>query len=162
MRALAHELDGTALPGAGRAARDEVPAQRVGAERVKHFPWVEHVALALAHLLAAVVNDVAQADDVAIRRRVEHQRRDRVQTVEPTARLIDRLADEVRWKALFEQIGVLERVVPLRVRHRTRIEPRVDDLRHTPVFATFNREHDIVDRRPVQVEVREIAPRAFG
>ena len=42
-----------------------------------------------------LVEDQAEADDVAVRALVEQQRRDREHRVEPAARLVERLADVV-------------------------------------------------------------------
>ena len=58
-------------------------------------------------------------------RLVEEQRADRVQRVEPAARLIHRLADVVGRELLGEDLAVLERIVPLRHRHRAGVEPAV-------------------------------------
>ncbi len=79
-----------------RALRGEqVPAERVGALAVEDGPGLDDVALALAHLLALAVEDEPQAHHVAVRRPVEQQRALRQQRVEPAARLVEGLADEV-------------------------------------------------------------------
>ena len=86
------------------------------------------VALALRLLLAVPVGDVAEHDAGLVRMRacarsgnssVEIQQ----QRVEPAARLVDRLGDEVGREARLELGAVLVRVAPLRERHRARVEP---------------------------------------
>ena len=83
-------------------------------------PRVRDVAAALRHLLAVLVQEQREADDVAVRRAVEHERVDREQGVEPAAGLVDRLADEVGGEAALERVLVLERVVQRRGGHRAR------------------------------------------
>ena len=73
---------------------------------------------------------MTEDDDVLVRRLVEEQRRNGDERVEPAARLIDRLRDEVRREAALENLLVLKRIVPLGKGHRARIEPAVDDLGH--------------------------------
>ena len=109
--------------------------------------------LRLRHLLALGVEDQAEADDVLVRRAVEQQRRDREQRVEPAARLVERLADEVGGEARLEVLLVLERRVILGERHRARVEPDVDDLGHAAhrPLALRARERDVVDEGPVRV-----------
>ena len=57
--------------------------------------------------------------------------------------------------------AILERVMPLRVRHRARVEPAVDDFRDAAVLAALVHERHAVDGRPVQVELAELAARAL-
>ena len=113
------------------------------------------VALALAHLLALVVEDVAQAEHALVGAAALDERGDGEQAVEPAAGLVDGLADEVGREALLEDVAVLERVVPLRERHGARVEPGVDDLGHAAHLAAAlgAGEHDVVDVGPVQVEI---------
>ena len=73
---------------------------------------------------------MTEDDDVLVRRLVKEQRRDGDERIEPAARLIDGLGDEVRREAALEDLLVLERIVPLCKRHRAGIEPAVDDLGH--------------------------------
>ena len=60
---------------------------------------------------------------------MEH-RADGEQAIEPTSRLVDGFADEVRWELIAELFPALMRVAPLSKRHRSRIEPAVDDFRN--------------------------------
>ena len=81
-----------------------------------------------------------------------------MQSVEPAARLIDSLANVVRWKVLFEFVFVFERVVPLRVGHRAGVKPAIDNLRNSlPGLAVFF-ERDFVNSRPMQIQFAEFAP----
>ena len=149
---------------------EEVPAERVGPVALDHLPRRDDVAERLGHLLALGVGDVAEAEDGAVGRAVEQQRRDRDQRVEPAARLVDRLADVVRGEARLELLLVLERRVVLGERHRARVEPHVDDLGHAAHLAAalLARVREVVDVRAVRVgellaglrlEVRERADR---
>ena len=151
--ALADGVHREAVPVPRLLGGEEVPAERVGAEALQDIPGHHDVALGLRHLLPLAVEDQAEAHDVAVRRLIAEEHRDRVQRVEPPARLVDRLADEVRRVLLLELVGVLERRVPLRERHRPRVEPHVDDLGHaTSRLARHRaREGDVVDVRPVRV-----------
>src|SRR6185312_6508823 len=81
---------------------EEVPAQRVGAVAVDDLPRLDRVAQRLGHLAAVLVEDEAEADDVAKRRGVEQERGDGEQRVEPPAGLVQGLADEVGGEALLE------------------------------------------------------------
>ena len=126
-----HLADGF-RPEAGRDPRRgvgvEVPSDGVGALLVEHRPGIDDVALVLAHLDAVLIVDVAQNDAVLEGRAAEEDGRDGEQRIEPAARLIDRLRNEICGEGLFEEIFVLEGIVVLREGHGTRIEPAVDDL----------------------------------
>ncbi len=113
------------------------------------------VALALAHLLAVGVEDVAEADDALEGAASLDQRRHGEQAVEPAARLVDGLADVVGGEALAEELLVLERVVPLAERHGAGVEPGVDDLGHAAHLAgaVGTGERDVVDVGPVEFQI---------
>ena len=87
------EAEAEGVPGA--LGGEQVPAEGVGALAVEDDPGLDHVALALAHLLALAVEDQPEADHVAVGRLVEQERALGEQRVEPAARLVERLADEV-------------------------------------------------------------------
>ena len=97
-----------------------------------HAPRLDRVASGLGHLLALLIEDQAEAHHVAVRRGHVEQRGDRQQRVEPSSRLVLRLADEVGGIALLEALLVLEGKVVLCERHRSGVEPDVDHLRHAP------------------------------
>src|ERR1700682_270756 len=90
--------------------------------------------------------------------RVGEQRRDRVERVEPPTRLIERLADEVAREVREELLLILERVVPLRVRHRPRLEPDIDGVRHAAIRLVVAVESDLIDVWAVQIEFAQITP----
>ena len=123
---LADRVDREAVARPGLLGGQVVPAEGVGAVGGDHVPGLDHVALALRHLLALGVEDQAEADAVAVAGGVEEQGRLGEQRVEPAAGLVDRLADEVGREALLEQLLVLERVVELREGHRAAVVPGVD------------------------------------
>ena len=156
---LADETRGESAGIAGGRGDVAVPAQRVGAALVEHRPGVDDVALGLGHLLAGLVQDVAERDHVAEGDRlgdglgsVEHGGLG-VERVEPAAGLVDGLADEVGGEALVEAVLVLERVVPLGVGHRAGVEPGVGDFQHSPrrAAARCAADLDLVDDRTVRI-----------
>jgi len=114
---------------------------------------LNHVAAALAHLLTLRVQDVPQTEDPFVRTASLDERGHGQKAVEPAARLVDGLADEVGREALCELLLVLERVVPLAERHGPGVEPGVDDLGGGVAFFAALRaaQHDVVDVRPVAV-----------
>ena len=65
----------------------------------------------------------------------------------PAAGLIDALRNEVAGKAVLEVASVLERVVRLRVRHASALEPAVEHLTDALqlTFATARRDGELVD-----------------
>ena len=76
--------------------------------------------------------------------------------VEPAPRLGHVLDDEVARVVALEPLGVLERIVDLRERHRSRFEPAVEHLgdaaHHRPAGRIIGiRTHEVVDLRPMQV-----------
>ena len=96
-----------------------------------------------------------QTEDPFVRTASLDERGHGQKAVEPAARLVDGLADEVGREALCELLLVLERVVPLAERHGPGVEPGVDDLGGAShVFAALRAaQHDVVDVRPVQFQV---------
>ena len=145
-----------------------------------HLKRVGDVAHMLRHLVALGIEDEAGGDDVLKRYVVEDHRGDGVQGEEPAACLVDALVDEVgriecRWhgSALIGGIdklltvfgltlagglqtlgvdGTLERIVLLRVRHGTRVEPYVDKvgLAAHRLAVVVDKDH-LVDIRTVEV-----------
>ena len=61
-----------------RGAGEKQPAQRVGAELVKHLIRINDVAERFGHFFAMLVNDVIQAHAVFERDTVIHQHADRM------------------------------------------------------------------------------------
>ena len=110
----------------------------------------------LAHLLAVLILHMSHDDAVFERVGIEHAGRNRQQRVEPAAGLVDGFGDEVRREAALKLLLVLKRIVPLRERHRAGIVPAVDNLFFAVHFAAALRagQHDIVDIRAVQLDVR--------
>ena len=111
----------------------------------------------LAHLAPVLGQDVAEAEDVAVRALVEHERSDRHERVEPAPRLIDGLGDEVGRVGRPRLLGIAVRGTELGERHRSGVEPGVDHLRDAPVDPVLAGagEGHLVDERPVRVEVGE-------
>ena len=124
------------MSGATRAVKCQRSA--VGAHGIEHVVGIDDIAERLRHLLAVLIDDMAQADDILVRDAVGDHRRDRMQRIEPAARLVDCLTDEVRREAALEDVTILERIVPLRIRHRAGIEPAIDDFLDAPVNRAFS------------------------
>ena len=110
----------------------------------------------LAHLAALGVLHVAHDQAVLVRALAEHQRGDGDQGVEPAARLVDGLGDEVRREALLENFLVLKGIVPLREGHGAGIVPAVDDLGRAVHLLSALRAGDghRVDVGAMQLDVR--------
>ena len=87
-----------------------------------------------------------------------------MQGIEPAARLVDGLADVIGRELGFELLLILERIVPLRHRHRARVKPDVDQVRHARhlAAAVWAVPMDLIHIRAVQIELAQIAARLFG
>ena len=120
---------------------------------IKDIVRIDDVAKRLGHFFAVFVDDMAQADTVAVGHAVRDQCGDGVQAVEPAAGLVDSLTDVVRRKMLGKGLAVFEGVMPLGIRHRTRIEPAVDDFRDTPIASAVFRvsKFDLIDHGAMQI-----------
>src|SRR5271157_2654401 len=87
-----------------------------------------------------------------------------MQGIEPTARLVNSFANIISRVLRFEFLLILKRIMPLGVRHRTRVEPDVDQILnavHLPA-ALRTSVMNLVDVRPMQVEITQIASNLFG
>ena len=156
----------------GRLVGEEIPAQRVGAVAVEDLLRLAVVPLALRHLLAVLAQHQPQDDAIAERVRVrrgpasgrrfivlaEEHRADRELAVEPAASLIDRLADEIGRELGRELLGVPPGIAPLRERHRPRVVPAVNNVRHPPHPRTGGEGRIVRDG----VDVRLMNPQIVG
>ena len=102
-----------------RAGGIEIPAHGVSAVSIDDFPWVNHVALVLGHLLPFPIQDQPQADYVLVTQVVKNQRTDRQQRVEPTTGLVYSFANEISWELLFKLLQVFKWIMPLGNGHGT-------------------------------------------
>ena len=102
-----------------------------------------------------MADDVAVADLLGRGLGGVQQGRLGVQGVEPAARLVDGLADEVGGELTVELVLVLEGVVPLGVGHGAAVEPGVGDLGHAAHLAAaaigVAVQGDVVDVGAVEV-----------
>mmetsp|Transcript_11764 Transcript_11764/g.30959 ORF Transcript_11764/g.30959 Transcript_11764/m.30959 type:complete len:724 (-) Transcript_11764:1012-3183(-) len=139
--------------GAHDGRIDQVEPQRVGAVPVEDQIRLGVVLEALGHLAAVLRLHQAVADEVLEGRLVKESRREHHERVEPAARLVDALGDEIGREGRLELLLVLKGVVLLRVRHRAALEPAVEDLVDAlELAAALGRlELDVVDRLAVQV-----------
>ena len=86
----------------GRAVDVEVPADRVRAVFLQRVKGIHCISFGLAHFLAVFILNMAQNNNIFIRRLVENQRRDRQQGIEPSSCLVNRLGDKVRRELFFK------------------------------------------------------------
>ena len=115
--ALLHRL-AVETVGQPRSAVDiEIPADGVRAVLGQRVKRVDGISLGFGHLLSVLILDMAQHDDIFIRRLVENQCGDGKQGVEPPSCLVHRLGDEVRRELLLEQFLILKWIVMLRKWH---------------------------------------------
>ena len=122
---------------------------------VQSRPGVHHVAQMFGHLLAVFVLHVAEYEAVLEGSLFKQERRDRKQGVEPPARLVHRLADEIGGETLVKYVRVFKGIVPLRKGHGARIVPAVDHFRHAVHGLAAVRAGDfhIVDEGTVQLDI---------
>ena len=102
--------------------------------------------------------------ELVVGQRVAEPCGDRQQRVEPAAGLIDAFGDEVGGVIPLELVPVLEREVPLGERHRSGVEPGIDNLGaslHDAAALAF--QLVAVDERLVRIEVvRQLHARPLG
>src|SRR6185369_790518 len=84
-----------------------------------------------------------------------------VQTIEPPASLIDCLGDKFCGEVLQKDLLVLERIVPLRIRHSARIEPYIDRKRHATIGLAVLFKTDLIDKWTVQIQIFQAASCKF-
>ena len=140
------------------ARHHQVPAGGVCAVLGDYLERIHRIAAGLGHLLSLLVQHHLVDDDVLERRLFEQVRADRMQGVEPPPGLVDSFRDEVGREGMFEDVFVLERVVPLGKRHRPRVEPDIDDLRYARHRASaLALESHLIHVRLVEVErIRQV------
>ena len=108
----------------------------------------------LRHLIALSIEHQARGNHVLEGDAVEHHRGNGMQGEEPATRLIHTFIDEVGREgiSLVDGIAMLERIVNLCVRHRTRIEPNVDQVSLALHRLTrLAHQYDIIYIRTVKV-----------
>src|SRR5690606_39277158 len=84
--------------------------------------------------------------------RIKQHDGNRMQGKEPAPGLIHAFGNEVGREILFEKFPVFKRVVPLRIRHGSRIEPYVNQIGFPEKLLTaLADQHDGVHMRTVQI-----------
>ncbi len=137
------------VPGLG--VGEHIPAERIRPEVVQRLEWIDGVAEPLAHLVAVLVEHQSVGNHSLERALSGHHRADGVESVEPSPGLVHSLGDEVSRlsEALVSEIAQAF----LGVRHRTRVEPHVDEVGlagHLP--AGVGHEENLIHIWPVQVD----------
>ena len=152
---LLHAVLGEAeVLGADDGRGDHVEAERVGAVFLEHLDGVGVVLEALRHLLAVLGEDEAVDDDVAVRRLAEEAGAEHHERVEPAARLVEALGDEVGGVEAAGRGVSLAHVVLLGVGHGAGLEPAVEDFGGAVVGVAVAADDHLVDE--VLVEVRDL------
>ncbi len=141
-----------------RAGGQQEPAHDVGAVLRHQGHGVDHVPLGLRHLLALGVEHHVVGHARAVGGRAAVHRADGQERVEPAARLVDALGDDVggvRARDALDAAG-REGVVPLREGHRAGVEPAVHDLgraaHRAPAAGLRAGPRQLVDVGAVEVE----------
>ncbi|MBT9154745.1 MAG: hypothetical protein DDT39_01424 [Firmicutes bacterium] len=152
---LLHGLHGKALGVPRRVDGVDKPAQTICAHHFEGIPRVKPVAARLAHLLAVFVKAHFRRHYVNVGGPPKGKGRDGEQSVEPTARLINPLADVVCGEAFVKHLFVFKGVVPLREGHGARVIPAVEHFAYALHLsaAFFASQKDAVDIGSVQVQL---------
>ena len=151
--------------GAHDGRVDHVEADRVRAVRVEHERRVGVVLQALRHLLAVLGEDEAVDDDVPVRALPEEHRAEEHERVEPAARLVKALGDEVGREEGRNGRGLWRprtppkvtgyaggsHVVLLRIGHGPAFKPAVEHFGRAVVGLAVLPDDDLVDEVLVEV-----------
>ena len=153
MLPLQHRLAGEPLGQPWSTAAVEIPADGICAVLGKRLEGIHYIPLGLAHLLAFLIRHQPQYDNVFIGRLVEQQRGLRQQGVKPPPGLVHSLGDKLCRELLLEELLIFKRIMVLRKRHGSGVEPAVNHLRHTlhGLAAFRTGECHFVDIRPVKL-----------
>ena len=105
-----------------------IPTYRIRPLAFKLLERIYGIAQTLTHLVPLLVENKPIRDNMLKRHRVRHHRRDGMKGKEPPSCLIDSLGNEVRGEMGVKSILVLKRIVPLRVGHRPRVKPNINEV----------------------------------
>ncbi len=117
VRRVAERGDVEALRKPRRAAREKIPAERVRPVRPQHVAREDGVAARFAHLLPVGVEHHSVRKAAPVRALLREKRPDHEERVEPAARLVHPLADELGRVLALEEVHVFVRVMVLGERH---------------------------------------------
>ncbi len=137
--------------GADDGGIDHVEAQGIRAIFVDDVDRVGVILEPFAHLQSVFGQHEAVDDDVLEGGLVEQRGGEHHQRVEPTARLVEPLGNEVGREVGLEMFLVFERVVVLRVGHCAGLEPTVEHLGGALVGLAVPLNEDLVDIVLVQI-----------
>ena len=131
----------------------EVPADRVRAISSQRLKRIYRVPFRLAHLLSLLILNMPKHNDIFKTGIIKQQRGLRQQRVKPSSRLVYCLGNKLGRILLLKQLLIFKRIMMLCERHRPRIKPAVDHLRHTLHRAAAFRalDRDLIDIGPVQL-----------
>ena len=139
----------------GRGVGVEIPADSVCAVLFKRLKGVDRITLGLGHLLSVLVENVAENENVLVGRAIKDKRGDRHKRIEPTAGLVNALADEVCGELALEELLILKGVVPLCKGHRAGVKPTVDNLGNSLHLAAAlgTLKGDRIDKGAVKLDI---------
>ena len=139
---------------------EQIQAKRIGAVLVDDLHRVGIILKLLRHLLAVFGEHDTVDDHILECVLAEETAGEHVQIVEPRARLIQSLGDELRREDRVELLFVVERIVRRAVWHRARVEPGVEHIGNTVHRAPAGARHrDLID--DVFVEVVDLLSTRF-
>lgn len=92
-------------------------------------------------------------NDILGRWLIEEVGRKNEQSVEPTTSLINTFRNEIGRESVLEFVLVLERIVLLSIRHRTRLEPAIKDFFNTAKDTTssLGRNGDVINAKNTSI-----------
>ena len=108
------------------------------------------------HLDTLGVEHQSAGDHILECHTVEDHRGDGMQGIEPSTCLINTLVDKVAGEGqmLVDSHFILKRIVYLCIRHRTRVEPYVDQVELTMQrLSALTYQHDIIHIRTVEIDL---------
>ena len=138
--------------------RDHIPTNCISTILIHNLERIDGVTQTLRHLVTVLIEHQTVRNDILECYRVEQHRCDCVQREEPTTSLIDTLGDEVGGIYILElRATIFEGIVQLSIRHRTTIEPNVDQVGlAVHRLARRAHQHDIIYVGTVQVDCRVV------
>ena len=140
---------------------NHIKTDRVGAVRVEHQIGIGIVLETLRHLLAVFSENKPVNNDVLIGRLVEKTGSENHERIEPAARLIETLGDEVRRKELVDTLPacIFPHIMLLGIGHRAGLEPAVENFGRTVISLTVFLNNDLINE--MLVEIRNLLAGKF-
>ena len=135
-----------------RCIRHHIPAGGIGAMGSEGFKRIHHIPLRFGHFVALLVEHQSVRHYVFIGNRIETHHGDGVKGIKPATGLVNALRNKIGREVTPERFLIFKRVMPLRVRHGTGIEPDVNQVQfpaHGP--AGGRNQYHLINVGAVQV-----------